>query len=302
MNPNIIDGKAYADSLCARLRSVVFEQVANNREPPKLVIVTTGNNFSGMTYLNNKIKRCMEIGIDVSHLHFNALTKNDIAYIAGYRCPTIFQLPLVTKDAFNVRSEIRGVFQHPKYDVDGFGSIRNVANLYTSGIETPQHYPCTPYGIIRLMEHHGIRMEGKTACVIGRSDIVGRPVAQMLENHDATVIHCHSHTPRDILMHMIDISDIVVSAVGCANFITEYDLCSIGRGRRMDLSQKTIIDVGINRDENGKLCGDIPECIKERAYAYTPVPGGIGPVTVAMLMRNVVQVWLQENGLTGVKI
>lgn len=297
MEPIILDGKAYADEICNKLADDVREHSTTNRSkknPPTLIIVTTGRNQAGMAYLRNKINRCIQIGIDVTHKHYNDLTSDAVDMLCCDHCPIIFQLPIVSSD-LRVDGIIRKKLQYPVSDVDGFVAYENVAKLYGRHAN-PINVPCTPAGIIRLLRHHKIEMDGKVACVIGRSDIVGRPVARLLDHENATVIQCNSHTPSETLLKIIDMSDIIISAVGQANFITTYDLTSINRGMRMDLSAKTIVDVGINCDSNGKLCGDIQESVKQRAYAYTPVPGGIGPMTVAMLMENVVNVWKRTNG------
>ena len=146
--------------------------------------------------------------------------------------------------------------------------------------------PCTPYGIVRMLEEYNIPVEGKNAVVIGRSNIVGKPLSQCLLNKNATVTVCHSRT-RDI-QNVTKNADILISAVGKINMVTE-DMVKDGA---------VVIDVGMNRKENGKLAGDVDfENVKEKTSYITPVPGGVGPMTIAMLMNNVIKATKQQNGI-----
>ena len=153
--------------------------------------------------------------------------------------------------------------------------------------EKPYHRPCTPSGVMRLLEEYNIPLEGKNALVIGRSNIVGRPMAMMLEHAGCTVTMAHSKTNKESLIDYFVYSNIVVSAVGKKDIIAYEDLK--GNFGLETLSEKILIDVGMNRDENGKLCGDFSEELKQKAAYYTPTPGGTGPMTVAMLMQNVIE-------------
>ena len=150
--------------------------------------------------------------------------------------------------------------------------------------EKPCHCPCTPSGVMRLLEEYNIPLEGKNALVIGRSNIVGRPMAMMLEHAGCTVTVAHSKTAKDSLIENFVSADIVVSAVGKRNVVSDVEFLSSKR-----LKDKVLIDVGMNRDENGKLCGDFSEELKQKVAYYTPVPGGVGAMTVAMLMQNVIE-------------
>lgn len=300
MEPIILDGKAYADEICDKLQVKVSEKMDNSPrlERPTLTIVSTGYDNASAVYLRNKVNRCIQIGIDITHKHYNCIHESDISSLCAKNCPVIFQLPIVS-DAPDIENIISGnILSYPESDVDGIFSQNNIANLYT-GKWIPLNFPCTAIGIIELLKHYNIEMRGKVACVIGRSNIVGRPTARLLEGMNATVIMCNSHTPKETLMKMIEVSDIIVSAVGKVNFITMLDLaeCMPGRGQRLDISKKVIVDVGMNRDSDGKLCGDIPQNVKDHCYAYTPVPGGVGPMTVAMLMHNTVNTWCRKNGI-----
>lgn len=273
----VLDGKSLADLICKDLRSRV-DVLRENGVRPVLKIVSSGDDDASKVYVRNKIRRCEEIGIIPKVVHYGELTDGDICSACITTDPIIFQMPMTG----NVSSKNVSKYLDPVCDVDGFASVENVSFLANG--ETPYFYPCTPAGIVRLLEHYDpTSINGKTACVIGRSNIVGRPLARMLEQRGATVILCHSHTPEDVLYNMVGASDIIVSATGHRNTLV-YD--------KMDKNKihlQTFVDVGMNRDENGKLCGDIDPEIMRRSYAFTPVPGGVGPMTVAMLMRNVVE-------------
>lgn len=294
----ILDGKAFADDICNMLYGRVSGKMNVNPrlERPTLTIVSTGRDDASAIYLRNKINRCIQIGIDITHKHFNSIDTTDIESLCCKNNPIIFQLP-ISSNVPNIKDIISdNMRSYPESDVDGIFSYENIAKLYT-GDQAPLNVPCTALGIITLLRHYNIETRGKVACVIGRSDIVGRPIAQILENVDATVIRCNSHTPKSTLMRMVEVSDIIVSAVGKANFIMMSDLDEyMPRGQRLDVSKKVIVDVGINRDLDGKLCGDVAQSVKECCYAYTPAPGGVGPMTVAMLMQNVVDMWCRKNG------
>lgn len=305
MEPIILDGKAYADEICDKLRDTVSGRMANSPqlERPELTIVSTGNDSASAVYLRNKINRCIQIGIDITHRHYSSIDQSEIESLCCKNCPTIFQLPIFS-NAVDIKYIItKNMQSYPESDVDGIFSYENIANLYT-GSHTPLNIPCTAIGIIKLLKHYNIEMCGKVVCVIGRSNIVGRPTAQLFENENATVIKCNSYTPKNTLMKMVGAADIIVSAVGRANFITMLDLaeCMPGRGQRLGISKKVIVDVGMNRDSDGKLCGDIPQNVKDHCYAYTPVPGGVGPMTVAMLMWNTINMWSRKTGAFTVDV
>jgi methylenetetrahydrofolate dehydrogenase (NADP+)/methenyltetrahydrofolate cyclohydrolase len=153
--------------------------------------------------------------------------------------------------------------------------------------EKPFYYPCTPRGIIHLLDCYDIPIKGNRVCIIGRSNIVGRPLSWMMEQAGATVTLCHSLTPEKKLYEAIAESRIIVSAVGKPEFITRFR-GNIVSNYNIDWGKKTFIDVGINRLD-GHLCGDFHPSVYEVSHAYTPVPGGVGPMTVAMLMANVVE-------------
>ena len=276
MPPIILDGKALAASIRKDLQTLVAEK----KLYPCLAILTVGDDPASAVYVRNKKKACDEIGVECRHkcLPSNATEKELISLIKELnRDETvhgiIVQLPLPKH--INPKKITEAIWRSK--DVDGFG-------------QNSLFYPCTPEGVIRLMKHYNIIMESQHAVIFGRSDIVGKPLAKMLLDENATVTVCHSRTPSHIKTHLLSNASIIIAATGVSNLIK---LSDISNYQHRDF---TCIDVGINRDENGKLCGDIPQEVKDVSYAYTPVPGGVGPMTVAMLMEHVVQsaLWQQE--------
>ena len=273
-----MDGKALADKICLDLKARCDALKSRNINPV-LTIVTSGEDSASKVYVRNKVKRCEEIGIkaDVRHsVYLNYAECDDIIYSIWN--PIIVQQPIVGNVTHAYVAENLSVLN----DVDGFSHL-NMALLATG--EKPYHRPCTPSGVMRLLEEYNIPLEGKNALVIGRSNIVGRPMAMMLEQAGCTVTVAHSKTDSYMLLGLFGFADIVVSAVGKKDIISLYDL----EGWENGLKDKILIDVGMNRDENGKLCGDFSEELKQKAAYYTPTPGGTGPMTVAMLMQNVIK-------------
>ena len=272
-----MDGKALADKICLDLKARCNVLKSRNINPV-LTIVTSGEDSASKVYVRNKVKRCEEIGIKADVRHYDYLNYaecDDIIYSVWN--PIIVQEPIVGNVGhFDVSSRISSMM-----DVDGFTHI-NMGLLATG--EKPYHRPCTPSGVMRLLEEYNIPLEGKNALVIGRSNIVGRPMAMMLEHAGCTVTVAHSKTAKDSLIENFVSADIVVSAVGKRNVVSDAEFLPSKR-----LKDKVLIDVGMNRDENGKLCGDFSEELKQKAAYYTPTPGGTGPMTVAMLMQNVIE-------------
>lgn len=284
----VLDGKQLADKICLELK----ERVSALKErgvAPKLTIITSGDNAAGKVYVRNKMRRAEEIGIDAEVVHYDELTSTDIVCeMMRATRPFIFQMPTTPEDALS-DEEIQP-FVLADEDADGFLHPDNIVALATG--EQPANYPCTPKGIMRLLDAYGIEVNGQHVCIIGRSNIVGRPLSRMMEQVGATVTLCHSKTPEPLLYSCVDMADIVVAATGVRNILS---LSRMTTERRANLANKVFIDVGMNRDENGKLCGDIDPEIVERSRAYTPVPGGVGPMTVAMLMENVVDYYEQDR-------
>lgn len=274
----VLDGKKYADEICEALKEKV-DDMTKCGITPKLTIITSGNNDASKIYVRNKVRRCEEIGIAVDVKHYDRLTNSDVIDECHSMCPIIFQMPMngnIFDSSFqNLSADL---------DADGFVAEENIARLCKGDV--PENYPCTPNGIMRLLNHYDIKLAGKSVCIIGRSNIVGRPLARLMEQCNATVTLCHSKTPENVLYDVVRRADIIVSATGSRNVLNintmkkYYD--------EAILKDKVFVDVGMNRDENGKLCGDIDPNIFTHCKAYTPVPGGVGPMTVAMLMENVV--------------
>jgi len=266
----ILDGKALATELRAELK----EKIENMPRKPGLAVVIVGEDPASQIYVRNKIKACGELGIrSYSYELPESSTQREVEALletlAGDENVDgiLLQLPLPKHlDAESATSKIP--FEK---DVDGF-SAKNLGLLMQ---HKEKIVACTPRGVMKLLEKASIDPSGKRAVVIGRSETVGKPMAMLLLNANATVTVCHSRTKE--LAAICKEADILVSAVGKANFVTA-DMVKDGA---------VVIDVGMNRDENGKLCGDVDfENVKEKASYITPVPGGVGPMTITMLMYN----------------
>lgn len=276
----ILDGKKLADKICVDLKRRCDVLKARDVQPV-LTIVTSGDDAASKVYVRNKLRRCEEIGINPDVQHFDFLYTHQFHMtLTHLKNPIIVQEP-ISGDVDH--AEVSRLVA-PSLDADGF-SYANVAKLAMG--DQPYNYPCTPKGVMRLLHEYGIPIEGQNALVIGRSNIVGRPMAMMLEQANATVTLAHSKTSVYDLIRAWHRADIIVSATGNRNAPYLTALMN-GYGDEL-LSQQTVIDVGMNRDESGKLCGDIPEELKQKCAFYTPVPGGVGPMTVAMLMENVIE-------------
>lgn len=282
-----MDGKALADKICLDLKDRCDRLIELDIHPV-LTIVTTGDDAASKVYVRNKVKRCEEIGIKAEIRHYDYLTKQDFLDLhREIDNPIIVQEPITGE----VDHEFVAEYLNPVQDVDGFADY-NVARLATGG--KPYNYPCTPNGVMTLLHEYGVEIEGKNALVIGRSNIVGRPMAMMLEHEGATVTIAHSKTDNYTLFSKMATADIIVSAVGKHNFVNVDALECYPRV----IKNKVIIDVGMNHDENGKLCGDFNEDFKAKFGFYTPTPGSTGPMTVAMLMTNVINFyerWEEAN-------
>ena len=246
---------------------------------PRLAVIIVGNDPASEVYVRNKQKTCEELGILSDHIALPAETTREelLACIDELNADTevhgiLVQLPLPAGLAACEEEVLSRI--DPRKDVDGFHPV-NVGHL---AIGAPGLRPCTPAGCIRMLEYAGIRMEGAHAVIIGRSNIVGKPMAMLLLERHATVTLCHSRTEH--LAEITRSADILVAAVGQPHFVTA-DMVKPGA---------TVIDVGINRIAPKKLVGDVDfEAVEKVAGAITPVPGGVGLLTVAMLMENVVQ-------------
>ncbi len=273
MTAELIDGKAVSLKIKEQVQQRV-EKLEQQGITPALSVVLVGDDPASQTYVKNKKKTCESLGMRSDlHLYPSTLSEQDLLAKIGElnADPAIHgilvQLPLPKQiDEFNIITAI-----DPSKDVDGFHPI-SVGNMM---IGKEAFLPCTPHGVMELLAHYGIDPAGKHAVVIGRSNIVGKPVGQLLLQKDATVTYCHSKTPN--LQAMTKQADIVIAAIGRAKFI----------GPEHIKAGAVVIDVGMNRDESGKLCGDVDfEEVRKGAGFITPVPGGVGPMTIAMLMEN----------------
>lgn len=282
-----MNGKALADRICLDLKGRCDKLIELDVQPI-LTIVTTGEDAASKVYVRNKVKRCEEIGIKADVRHYDYLTKQDFLDLnREVDNPIIVQEPITGE----VDQEFVAEYLNPVQDVDGFADY-NVARLATGG--KPYNFPCTPNGVMALLHKYGVEIEGKNVLVIGRSNIVGRPMAMMLEHEGATVTIAHSKT-TNLLNHIFN-ADIMVSATGHRMTNIEQYVADLKKilGISNPMADKIIIDVGMNRDENGKLCGDFSEDFKAKFGFYTPTPGSTGPMTVAMLMTNVINYYERE--------
>jgi methylenetetrahydrofolate dehydrogenase (NADP+) / methenyltetrahydrofolate cyclohydrolase len=276
MSSALISGKEIGQEIRNELTERI-NTLKNQDITPGLAVILVGNNSASRTYVSNKQKTCEALGMHSRLLSFESdLSENELveAIQSLNQDPEIHgilvQLPLPKQIT---ESKVLAAIS-PGKDVDGFHPI-NVGKMML-GQET--FLPCTPYGVMKLLEYSGIEIAGKHAVVIGRSHIVGKPMGQLLLQKDATVTYAHSKTPN--LKEITLQADILVVAVGRTKMITS-DYVKDGA---------VVIDVGMNRDENNRLCGDVDfESVKDKASYITPVPGGVGPMTITMLMVNTVQ-------------
>ncbi len=280
----IIDGKRISADIREKLKIDIANLKVERGIVPSLAVVIVGDGPASRVYVNNKKRACDEIGI--------------MSYEFALPCDTSQAELLSLIDELNRRADINGILVqmplpahinessvieriNPIKDVDAFHEI-NVGKLMTGNFK---FLPCTPAGIVRLLDESNIDIAGKHCVIIGRSNIVGKPLAMLMLHRDATVTICHSKTSN--LAEICRTADILVSAVGRANFVTS-DMVAPGT---------VVIDVGINRSGDGKIRGDVDfENVKQVASYITPVPGGVGPMTICMLMHNAVTAALLQSG------
>lgn len=277
----IIDGKKLAQKIRLELKT----EAEKFKARPKLAVILVGNDPASKIYVRNKNKACEEVGINYEEHVLEETTKmEDLLQLIDRLNSDDSINGILLQAPLPKHLEINRAFEEisPIKDVDGFNPI-NIGKLL---IGEDAFISCTPYGIIKMLEEYNIPIQGKNAVVVGRSNIVGKPLAQCLLNKNATVIICHSKTEN--LSNYTKNADILISAVGKANLITA-DMVKEGA---------TVIDVGMNRSDNGKLCGDVDfENVKEIASYITPVPGGVGPMTITMLMNNVIKAYKMQNNI-----
>ena len=271
----LIDGKVISAHIKQQVKGQVDELKAQGIEPC-LAVIIVGDDFASRTYVNNKKKTCEEVGIKSLEFALPAETTQDELLelvnklnaddaVNGILC----QLPIPKH--IDEKVILNAIL--PEKDVDAFHPV-NAGHIMIGDCVLK---PCTPAGIMEMLKYEGIEVSGKNCVVIGRSNIVGKPMAMLLLGASGTVTVCHSRTQN--LAQITRSADILVAAVGKAKFVTA-DMVKEGA---------VVIDVGMNRDEDGERCGDVDfEAVKDKASHITPVPGGVGLMTVAMLMQNTV--------------
>ena len=280
----VLDGKWVRDQIFSELKPRIAKLAASQR-PPGLAVILVGHDPGSEIYVRLKIKTCGDLGI------YHELIRPPETVTTGELLDLI--------EGLNQRSEIDGILvqtplppqvdkgrvlraMDPDKDVDGFHPL-NVGALVEN---IPGPRACTPHGIMEMLRRYEIPVAGRRAVVVGRSDIVGKPMALLLLHANATVTICHSHTSN--LAEECRRADILVAAVGRAGLLT----------REYIQPGATVIDVGMNRQADGKVVGDVnPEDARALAAAYTPVPGGVGPLTIAMLMANAVEIAEHRLGI-----
>lgn len=282
----IIDGKALSKEIKDKLKSTIeTELIAKGKKAPKLTVVLVGNNMASKVYVSGKIKACKEVGIisdtitlpeetTQEELNETILNLNKDKSVNGI----LVQLPLPS----HLNSNIALNLISPEKDVDGLTNI-NLGKLLSNDPSVIRS--CTPLGVVTMLQSYGVDIEGANICIINRSILVGKPLYLMLTQLNGTVTMCHTRT-KDIKAVTRN-SDIVISAVGVKNFITA-DMIKPGAA---------VIDVGIVRDEKSKkICGDVDfENVEKVAGYISPVPGGSGPMTITMLLKNTVNTTLSQN-------
>lgn len=281
----IIDGKLVAKLTHENIARQVQALPQDKLGKIGLAVILVGDDPASKVYVRNKINGCAEVGI--------------ASTLEAMPADSTFEQVAAKIEQFNADPEISGILlqlpvpKHldeaallhlidPSKDVDGCHYVQK-GKLWTG---EPELIPCTPYGVMKLLDHYSIPLEGKNAVVVGRSNLVGKPLAQLLLDRNATVTVCHSRT-RD-LGSITSRADIVCVAIGKAKFL-KADMVKEGA---------VVIDVGMDRDENGKLCGDVDFAeVAPKCSYITPVPGGVGPMTVTMLLQNTVTAYKLSRGI-----
>ena len=277
MSARIIDGKAIAAKIRAEQKQRIQRLQQQHGVRPGLAVILIGSDPASQVYVRNKVTACKDVGIrsELVELPVNTTQDQLLSRIDALNTdPAIHgilvQLPLPPQ--IDVHSVLERIDFHK--DVDGF-HLYNVGGLITGNTVFP---PCTPYGVQKILEHEQIPVEGRNVVVVGASNIVGKPMALMLMQQEATVCICHKKT-RDLGMFTM-LADILVVAAGVPGLIVP----------QMVRTGAVVIDVGINRLPDGRIVGDVDfEGVRHKASAITPVPGGVGPMTIAMLLYNTVQ-------------
>lgn len=271
-----IDGKELAQKIRNNLK-IDCEELKKKGILPKLAVILVGDDSASKIYVRNKNKACEEVGIDFEEYILNSdITQEELINLINSLNNKKDIHGILLQSPIPNHLDINEAFRtiSPEKDVDGFNPL-NVGKL---GLGQDTFVSCTPYGVMKMFEEYNIDLDGKDLTIVGRSNIVGKPLIQCCLNKNATVTVCHSRT-KDLKEHTKN-ADIVICAIGKAKFITA-DMIKEGA---------VIIDVGINRTEEGKIVGDVDyEDVAKKASYITPVPGGVGPMTIAMLLNNVIK-------------
>lgn len=280
----LLEGKKVAQALDETMTKRV-EELKKKGVTLGLAVILVGDNSASAVYVRNKKRRAEKLGIDFQLIHFDAtVTEDELLQkidelnhdekVDGF----IVQLPV--PDHIDEDKVIEAI--DPRKDVDGFTPI-SVGNLW---IGTPLTKPATASGILMMLDHYNVDLDGKNVVIVGRSNIVGKPTAALMLDRNATVTITHSHTKN--LKEITSKADVLVVAIGKAKFITKEYV----------KDQAIVVDVGMDRDENGKLCGDVDfDDVKQKAAMMTPVPGGVGPMTITALVDQVIE--LAEGRANG---
>ena len=280
----IIDGKELAKKIRANLK-IECEELKKKNINSKLAVIMVGEDPASKVYVRNKSRACEDVGIKYEeYLLDSKITQKELIELIEKlnNDKTINGILLQSPIPSNL--DINEAFRtiSPQKDVDGFNPV-NVGKLV---LNQDTFVSCTPYGIMKMFEEYDIDLTGKNVVILGRSNIVGKPLIHCCLNKNATVTSCHSKTQN--IAQKAKEADVLISAIGKANFVTA-DMVKDGA---------VVIDVGINRLDNGKITGDVDfESVKEKASYITPVPGGVGPMTIAMLMNNVIKATRRQKGM-----
>lgn len=280
----IIDGKELARKTRSNLK-IDCEELKKKGITPKLAVILVGDDKASKVYVRNKNKACEDVGIEFEeHILEAEITQKQLIDLIEELNNRKDINGILLQSPIPAHLDINEAFRKiaPEKDVDGFNPV-NVGKL---SLNQDTFVSCTPYGIMKMFEEYNIDLTGKNVVMLGRSNIVGKPLIHCCLNKNATVTSCHSKTQN--LAQKAKEADVLISAIGKANFVTA-DMVKDGA---------VVIDVGINRLDNGKITGDVDfESVKEKASYITPVPGGVGPMTIAMLMNNVIKATRRQNGM-----
>ena len=280
----IIDGKGLAKKIRANLK-IECEELKKKNINSKLAVIMVGDDPASKVYVRNKSRACEDVGIEYEeYLLDSKITQKELIELIEKLNNDKTVNGILLQSPIPSNLDINEAYRtiSSEKDVDGFNPV-NVGKLV---LNQDTFVSCTPYGIMKMFEEYNIDLTGKNVVILGRSNIVGKPLIHCCLNKNATVTSCHSKTQN--LAQKAKEADILISAIGKANFVTA-DMVKDGA---------VVIDVGINRLNNGKITGDVDfESVKEKVSYITPVPGGVGPMTIAMLMNNVIKATRRQNGM-----